>query len=221
MNKKMKRRLAVVSGVIVIVLILVLAIVSGGNAAKSVTIAELSASSYENQKVQVSGAVVDNSFSTTNGTLSFDIYDPEDTSATPLHVTYDKGTSSTFGNGVTAICTGKIDSSGTLVCTELVTKCPSKYESATDALSVEQLLGYGDKVANKTVKVTGVIKAGTLADATSDTRMVITDDGASNELKVSYDGALADTVAEGTTVVVTGSLQSDGTFAATDVAEQG
>ena len=80
MNKKMKRRLAVVSGVIVIVLILVLAIVSGGNAAKSVTIAELSASSYENQKVQVSGAVVDNSFSTANGTLSFDIYDPEDTS---------------------------------------------------------------------------------------------------------------------------------------------
>lgn len=221
MNKKMKRRLAVVSGVIVIVLILVLAIVSGGNAAKSVTIAELSASSYENQKVQVSGAVVDNSFSTANGTLSFDIYDPEDTSATPLHVTYDKGTSSTFGNGVTAICTGKIDSSGTLVCTELVTKCPSKYESATDALSVEQLLGYGDKVANKTVKVTGVIKAGSLTDATSDTRMVITDDGASDELKVSYDGALADTVADGTTVVVTGSLQSDGTFAATDVAEQG
>lgn len=221
MNKKMKRRLAVVSGVIVIVLILVLAIVSGGNAAKSVTIAELSASSYENQKVQVSGAVVDNSFSTANGTLSFDIYDPEDASATPLHVTYDKGTSSTFGNGVTAICTGKIDSSGTLVCTELVTKCPSKYESATDALSVEQLLGYGDKVANKTVKVTGVIKAGSLTDATSDTRMVITDDGASDELKVSYDGALADTVADGTTVVVTGSLQSDGTFAATDVAEQG
>lgn len=221
MNKKMKRRLAVVSGVIVIVLILVLAIVSGGNTAKSVTLADLSSNSYENQKVQVSGAVVDNSYSTSGGTLAFDIYDPDDASATPLHVTYDKGASSTFGNGVTAICTGKIDSTGTLVCTELVTKCPSKYESATDALSVEKLLSYGDKVADKTVKVAGVVKAGSLTDATSDTRLVITDDGGSDELKVSYDGALADSITDGSAVVVTGSLQSDGSFSATDVAEQG
>ena len=221
MNKKMKRRLAAVSGVIVIVVILLLAVVSAGNSAKSVTIADLAAGSYENQKVQVSGAVVDNSYSSSGGTLAFDIYDPDNSSAPALHVTYDKGVSSTFGNGVTAICTGKIDSSGTLVCTELVTKCPSKYENATDALSVEQLLGYGSKVANKTVKVEGVIKAGTLADATSGTRMVITDDGGADELAISYDGALADSVAEGTAVVVTGSLQDDGSFIATDVAEQG
>lgn len=220
MNKKMKRRLAVVSGVIVIVLILVLAVVSGGNGAKSVTVAELSSSSHENQKVQVSGTVVDNSFSTSGGKLSFDISDPDNVSAAAVHVVYDKGVSSTFGNGVTAICTGKIDSEGVLQCMELVTKCPSKYENASDALGVDELIAYGSKIEGKTVKVAGVIKAGSLGDVSSQPRMVIADEGGSQELAIVYDGALADAIFEGTTVVVTGSLQDDGSFVATDVAQQ-
>lgn len=222
MNKKMKRRLAAVSGVIVIVLILALAIVTGGNAAKSVTVADLGDGSYNNQKVQVSGTVVDNSFATSQGKLTFDIYDPQDSAAAPIHVVYDKGASSTFGNGVTAICTGKVDESGTLQCTELVTKCPSKYENASDALSVEKLLSYGSKIDDKTVKVAGVIEAGSLGDATSDVRMVIADSDSKDaaQVKVSYAGALPDSVAEGSTVVVTGSLGADGVFAATDVSEQ-
>ena len=222
MNKKMKRRLAAVSGVIVIVLILVLAIVTGGNAAKSVTVADLGDGSYNNQKVQVSGTVVDNSFTTSQGKLTFDIYDPQNSAAAPVHVVYDKGASSTFGNGVTAICTGKVDESGTLQCTELVTKCPSKYENASDALTVEKLLSYGTKIDDKTVKVAGVVKTGSLADATSDVRMVIADDGAKNaaELKVAYSGALPDSIVEGSSVVVTGSLGENGVFAATDVSEQ-
>lgn len=222
MNKKMKRRLAAVSGVIVIVLILVLAVVTGGNAAKSVTVADLGSGSYSSQKVQVSGTVVDNSFTTSQGKLTFDIYDPQDSAASPVRVVYDKGASSTFGNGVTAICTGKVDESGTLQCTELVTKCPSKYENASDALSVEKLLGYGSKIDGKTVKVAGVVKAGSLGDATSDIRMVIADASSkeSAELKVSYAGALTDSIAEGSSVVATGSLGADGVFAATDISEQ-
>lgn len=222
MNKKMKRRLAAVSGVIVIVLILVLAIVTGGNAAKSVTVADLAGGSCNNQKVQVSGTVVDNSFTTSQGKLTFDIYDPQDSAATPVHVVYDKGASSTFGNGVTAICTGKVDESGTLQCTELVTKCPSKYENASDALSVEKLLGYGSKIDDKTVKVAGVIKTGSLGDVTSDVRMVIADSDSKDaaQIEVSYAGALPDSISEGSTVVVTGSLGVDGVFAATDVSEQ-
>ena len=50
--------------------------------------------------------------------------------------------------------------------------------------------------------------------------MVIADEGGSKELAVSYDGALADSITEGTLVVVTGSLQVDGSFVATDVAQQ-
>ncbi len=83
-------------------------------------------------------------------------------------MSYDGAASSTFGNGVTAICTGKIvegEGGLELVCSELVTKCPSKYESATDALSVTNLLDYGDSIINTTVKLKGTVKAGTLTSA--------------------------------------------------------
>lgn len=222
MNKKMKRRLAVTSGIIVIVLIIVLAVVTGSSSAKSVTVAELSQGGYQDQKVQVSGTVVDNSFTTKNGQLSFDISDPDDSSAPALHVVYDKSASSTFGNGVTAICTGKIGADGALSCTELVTKCPSKYENASDALSVEKLLSYGDKVVDKTVKVAGIIQSGSLKDVTSEVRMVIADsDGGDKTLDIAYDGALPEQIAEGSSVIVTGSLLAGGTFNAAEIAQQG
>jgi len=73
MNKKMKKRLGVVSGVVVITLILTLAIVGGNTAAKSVSVAEAAAGSMANQKIQVSGNVVDNSFSTEGNVLTFRI----------------------------------------------------------------------------------------------------------------------------------------------------
>ena len=143
MNAKMKKRMIAVSGVIVIVLILVLAFVGGNTAATTMSIAEAAENPQAGQKVQVSGNVVQDSFSTSNDVLTFKIYDPEGDPATQLEVRYDGAASSTFGNDVTAICTGKINDAGVLECSELVTKCPSKYENADSALTVEQLLGYG------------------------------------------------------------------------------
>lgn len=52
-----------------------------------------------------------------------------------------------------------------LECSELVTKCPSKYENADSALTVEQLLGYGESVYGKVVKVAGSVGAGSLKAA--------------------------------------------------------
>jgi D-alanyl-D-alanine carboxypeptidase len=74
-----------------------------------------------------------------------------------------------FENDVTAICTGKKGKDGVLVCSELVTKCPSKYESDEDALSIADLLDYGfseytvkklslPKNAEKPVKIKGGMK---------------------------------------------------------------
>jgi len=110
------------------------------------------------------------------------------------------------------------------VCSELVTKCPSKYESATDALSVTSLLDYGDSIINTTVKLKGTVKAGTLTSAaeSGEPRFVVVDaSDASREIAVDYDGALADGIADGTSVVVTGSLEASGAFKATDVAQEG
>ncbi len=137
-----------------------------------------------------------------------------------LSVRYEGGVSATFGNDVTAICTGKIADDGVLHATELVTKCPSKYENASSALSISDLLGYGDSVVGKTVKVAGSVK-GSLKAAGSAERFVLADANSAQSISVSFDGALSDEIAEGSSLVVTGSLNADGTFAATDVALEG
>ncbi|MDO4183000.1 MAG: cytochrome c maturation protein CcmE [Coriobacteriia bacterium] len=220
MNSKTKKRMIVVAGVILIVVIVLLAVVGGSSSATVTTVKDASAGAMADKKIQVSGAVVDNSYSVdSNGVLTFDIADMQDASAT-LHVSYDKGVSATFGNGIEAICTGRMDASGTLVATELVTKCPSKYENATDALGVSQLLGYGESMVGKTAKVAGTVKSGTLGDATQQVRFVLADaDGA--ELPVNFGGALFSAVDEGARVVVTGALDASGLFLATDVALEG
>ena len=221
MNAKMKKRMIAVSGVIVIVLILVLAFVGGNTAATTMSIAEAAENPQAGQKVQVSGNVVQDSFSTSNDVLTFKIYDPEGDPATQLEVRYDGAASSTFGNDVTAICTGKINDAGVLECSELVTKCPSKYENADSALTVEQLLGYGESVYGNVVKVAGSVGAGSLKAAGQGDRFILVDAETGDSMPIAFDGALSEEVADGSTVVLTGSLGADGTFAATDVALEG
>ena len=225
MNSKMKRRLIVVTGVIVVVLAIVLAIVGSSGAAKTISVKDALESDLAGERVQVSGNVVDNSFATVDGVLTFDIYDPDGGDpAQKLHVSYDGAASSTFGNGVTAICTGKIvegEGGLELVCSELVTKCPSKYENASNALTIESLLGYGESVYDKPVKVSGTVQAGSLKAAGAGDRFVLADPDSDKTLPVAFDGALSDEIAEGSSLVVTGSLSADGKFTATDVALEG
>lgn len=221
MNAKMKKRMIAVSGVIVIVLILVLAFVGGNTAATTMSIAEAAENPQAGKKVQVSGNVVQDSFSTSNDVLTFKIYDPEGDPATQLEVRYDGAASSTFGNDVTAICTGKINDAGVLECSELVTKCPSKYENADSALTVEQLLGYGESVYGNVVKVAGSVGAGSLKAAGQGDRFILVDAETGDSMPVVFEGALSDGIADGSAVVLTGSLGADGKFAATDVALEG
>lgn len=221
MNAKMKKRMIAVSGVIVIVLILVLAFVGGNTAATTMSIAEAAENPQAGQKVQVSGNVVQDSFSTSNDVLTFKIYDPEGDPATQLEVRYDGAASSTFGNDVTAICTGKINDAGVLECSELVTKCPSKYENADSALTVEQLLGYGESVYGNVVKVAGSVGAGSLKAAGQGDLFILVDAETGDSMPVVFEGALSDGIADGSAVVLTGSLGADGKFAATDVALEG
>ena len=182
------------------------------------SIAEAAENPQAGQKVQVSGNVVQDSFSTSNDVLTFKIYDPEGDPATQLEVRYDGAASSTFGNDVTAICTGKINDAGVLECSELVTKCPSKYENADSALTVEQLLGYGESVYGNVVKVAGSVGAGSLKAAGQGDRFILVDAETGDSMPVVFEGALSDGIADGSAVVLTGSLGADGKFAATDVA---
>jgi cytochrome c-type biogenesis protein CcmE len=217
--------------VVVIVVLAILAVVNG-TASKSVTVAQAVSGAYSGTKVQVTGKVVDNSYSIDGNVLSFSIYDDGAEAAddaqgaqpggrSQLKVIYDKGISATFGNQVEAICTGVINDDGVLVCTELVTKCPSKYENSTDSLSVSQLWSYGESIVDKPVRVSGVLQAGTLKPVGQEDRFVLAGQEGGQDLPVAYEGALFDEVRDGTELVITGSLNSSGRFVATDVALRG
>jgi cytochrome c-type biogenesis protein CcmE len=210
-----------VTGVVVIVAVVVLAIVAGTTSAKTVTVAEAADGNYSGAKVQVTGKVVDNSFSYSSETLSFSIYDETGDADKTLKVVYDKGVSTSFGNQITATCTGVIDTQGILQCSELLTQCPSKYEGATDALTVKQMSAYGAEIIGKPVKVTGTIKAGSMKAAGQGDRFVIVDDSGETELPVAFEGALSAEVKDGAAVVVSGALSESKSFMATDVALRG
>lgn len=221
MNAKTKRRAIAVAGIVVIVAIVVLAVVAGGTSARTVTVAEAAGGDVAGERIQVTGNVVPDSYYNEGNDLVFSLYDPETDGGATLEARYAGGVSATFGNDVTAICTGKVGDDGVLEASELVTKCPSKYENSEDALVVSQLLGYGDDIVSTTVKVTGTVQEGSLASAMEDVRFTILDSRDGTALPVRYDGALPDGMADGSTVVLTGALSADGDFAAANVALEG
>ena len=220
MNSQMKRRMMVVGGIIIIVVIILAAVLGAGSTAKVITPSDAATNNYGDTKVQVSGTVVDNSYTVDEqGVLNFEVRDEGATSGPTLRVSFDKGVSATFGNGITAICTGRIDSNGVLQCTELVTKCPIKYENASDALSVGALLAY-DKatMVGKTVKITGLVMDGSLKSATESVRLVLLDANKNTSINIVFGGALSDDITNGSSLVITGALQEDGSFLASEVA---
>lgn len=218
MQKNMKKRLAVVSGVIVLVVIVVLAIVAGGTAARNLTVAQAATGEYAGDKVQVAGNVTTGSFTMGVGQVTFSIYDPDDTSGAQLSVRYEGAVSSTFGNEVSAIVTGRMDENGCLQATELVTKCPSKYESGVDALTVAKVFEYGDKILNKPIKVMAYLVPDSLTTPGKAVRLAVSDGEGQQALEVQFDGAIPDAVTDGMALVITGNMAGDGIFHATDVA---
>lgn len=219
MNAQMKRRLFVVSGIIVVVLAIVLAIVASSTGYQTISVAQALEQEKRETRVQVTGQVVDNSYRIDGDILSFDIYDPEGDPKEQLSVRYEGSVSATFGNQVTAICTGKINTDGVLECSELVTKCPSKYESATDALSVSQVLNYGESIIGKPLKITGLVESGSLNSVGQGERLVLVDEVSEHVvIPVYFDGAISDAIEDATVLVVTGSLDSEGNFNATIIA---
>lgn len=215
----MKKRLVVVSGVIALVVIIVLAVVSAGGAARSITVAQAASGTFAGDKVQVSGQVATGSFTLEQGGVNFALYDTADPTGARVQVRYEGTISATFGNEVSAIVTGRMGEDGVLYATTLVTKCPSKYESGVDALTVAQIKDYGSQIADKPVKVVALLAPSTLTTPGAAVRFSVCDEAAPTVLlDVQFDGALSDEVRDNIKLVVTGSMGADGIFHATDVA---
>ena len=173
------------------------------------------------ERVKVGGAVVAGSWDKKTNPMTFTIRDEADTAGAgkTVKVVYDGAVPSTFGDGVTAIVTGELAADGHIQAGEMITKCPSKYESATGAMPISDLLESGESMVGKTVKATGYIKAGTIAPPGGESRFtVMHEDGTGAEIKVAYEGALPAGMADGSKVVLTGAVEADGIFVATNVA---
>lgn len=215
MNKSAKRRLVVVGGIVVIAMLVIVAIAGSGGSASSLSIADVLGGNYDGKKVQVSGAVVADSLTSEGSVAVFKIA-PEGVDAADseqaLTVQYDGALPATFGTGVVAICTGVVDGK-TLEASEMVAKCPSKYESAEGSLTVKGLLDQQDSMMFKDTKVCGYV-TGEISDAQADFRFTIESQG--ETLKVVYDGGLDEAITDGTAVVISGHLDSDGVFVATE-----
>lgn len=217
MNKKAKRRLVVTGGIIAVAMLLIAAIAGAGGSAASASVGDVASGSYSGKKVQVTGVVVPDSIESDGARVTFEIA-PEDESGSTnpsvrLRVGYEGALPATFGAGVIAICTGDVDYPAFLNCTEMVTKCPSKYESAEGALTVKGLLDQADEMLFEDTKVCGYVE-GDVNDASSAVRFTIESQGA--VLPVAYDGGLDEQIVDGVAVVVSGHLDSDGNFIATE-----
>ena len=214
MNKRAKRRLVVVGGIVVIAMLVIVAIAGSGGSASSLTIHDIVTGDYQGKKVQVSGSVVADSLTSDGATALFEIQAEEGAQdGETLSVSYDGALPATFGTGVIAICTGTVEADGTLACSELVTKCPSKYESAEGSLTVKGLLDQGDSMVGVDTKVCGYVR-GEVNAADADVRFVIESQGFS--MDVVWDGGMDEDITDGTAVVVTGQLSEDGTFVASE-----
>lgn len=220
MNKRARMRLI---GVTAIILIAVAAIfLAGGNknAAYYKTVKEVASDSkLVGERVKVGGAVVTGSWDKKSNPMTFTIRDEKDEkeSGPTVKVVYNGAVPSTFGDGVVAIVTGDLGDDGTITADEMITKCPSKYQSAKGAMPVGDVRE-GQK-AEKIV-VTGVVANGSVVPPGAGKRFVLaeTADGAGTTLAVIWDGALPDGMTDGSKVVLTGKLVGDGTFEATEVA---
>ena len=215
MNRSAKRRLVVVGGIIVVAMLVIVAIAGSGGAASSLSISDVVSGDYRGKKVQVSGSVVADSLTSEGSTALFEIQ-PEDASGQEtLTVRYDGALPATFGTGVVAICTGTVESGNTLTATELVTKCPSKYESAEGSLTVKGLLDQAESMTGEATKVCGYVRGEVLpVDAAEGYRFTLESQGAT--INVIWDGGIDEAVTDGTALVVSGALNADGTFTASD-----
>jgi len=221
-NKRAKQRLIGVTALIIIAvggLIFYTSQGSGAGAYKKTISEVVSDTTLVGQQVQVQGPVVAGTWTAGAKPFAFEIKDRESGDGTTLRVIWDGAVPSAFGDGTVAIVTGIVEADQSVRAKTLITQCPSKYESATGALTVAEMLGQSAEVTDKFVKLTGYVIAGSIQGADSAERFSISNDvGTGESVGVVFTGALPSGMEDGSKVVIGGKLNADGVFVAESVA---
>jgi len=214
-NKRARVRLI---GVTAIVLIGVGAILLGAGSKDGAYYRQVSEivedDSLQGERIQVGGEVVAGSWNQQSNPMRFEIREEGVEDGETLVVVYSGGVPSTFGDGVVAILKGTVNEKGELESDDMITKCPSKYESAAGALTVDSLLQKGDSMVDNYTKVTGVVVADSIVPPGGETRFLVVAENGSEELGVAFEGALPAGMDSGSVVVIGGKLAEDGIFVA-------
>jgi cytochrome c-type biogenesis protein CcmE len=220
-NKRAKQRLV---GVTILIFVAIGALIGftrlGNAAATPVTIdAVISDAELKGRQIEVTGEVVAGSWISGTKPFVFEIEDSKAEGSGRVRVLWNDVVPGAFGDGTTATVTGVINENGDIEAKYLVTKCPSKYESATGALNVNDVLDRSQELLGSTLKVTGIVVGGSIQPAGGAERFRIADSAtATDSLPIAYGGGLSEEFEDGVRVVITGSIEADGIFQATEVA---
>jgi cytochrome c-type biogenesis protein CcmE len=218
-NKRARVRLIAVTAILLIIVAAVLLGAGSKDGAYYRQVSDIVADdSLQGERIQVGGEVVAGSWDQQSNPMSFEIREEGVDDGETIMVVYSGGVPSTFGDGVVAILKGTVNEDGVLESDDMITKCPSKYESAAGALTVTDMLDKGDDMVGKYTKISGVVVADTIVAPGGDTRFIVVAEEGSEELGVAYEGALPAGMDSGSIVVVSGKLAEGGVFEADQVA---
>jgi cytochrome c-type biogenesis protein CcmE len=216
-NKRARNRLIGVTVLILLVAIPVLysVMMTGGSYVQTVKDVAGNAS-LVGTRVKVTGTVVAGSWDKKTNPMVFRIRGEGATSGPEIQVVYNGSAPNTFGNDTVTILTGTVTKAGTIEANEMLTKCPSKYSTKSDAATIASLL---HAPADAPIRVTGFLAPGTLKDASAAQRFVLATkaDGNGPEVPVAFQGSMPAGVVDGSDLVVFGKMES-GVFVATEVA---
>jgi cytochrome c-type biogenesis protein CcmE len=221
MNKRARNRLIIVTAIILVLAVgawLFLSVFSGGGSYEQ-TVKDVAVggdAKLVGTRVQVTGTVVAGSWDKKTDPMVFKISSDGTASGPMVEVTYDGAAPNTFGNDTVAILTGTVEKLGQLKASDMLTKCPSKYQATTQSATVAEVLA---APAGSPISVEGFLSPGTLRPASAAQRFTLstTATGTAPAFPVSFAGAMPAGTKDGVRLVVFGELKS-GVFAATQVA---
>lgn len=216
-NKRARNRLIGVTILILLVAVPVLytLMMSGGSYVQ--TVSDIAGdASLVGTRVKVTGTVVAGSWDKKTNPMVFRIRGEGATSGPEIKVIYNGSAPNTFGNDTVAILTGEVTEAGTIEANEMLTKCPSKYSTKSDAAQISSLL---TAPPDSPIRVTGFLKSGSLKDAGAAERFTFTSkvDGTGDAVAVTFQGSMPAGTKDGVELVVFGKMENS-VFVATEVA---
>jgi cytochrome c-type biogenesis protein CcmE len=217
MNNRARNRLIGVTAIILILAAVLLVTLLPSGSAYSQGVKDITTNSaLIGTRVKVTGTVVAGSWDKKTNPMVFRIRAEGASSGPEVQVTYDGSAPNTFGSDTVAILTGTVDKLGSIKANDMLTKCPSKYETKSDAATIADALAVP---SDTPIRVAGFLKAGSLAAASAAERFVLASsvEGTGASFPVSFAGSMPAGTKDGVEVIVFGKLEA-GVFVATDVA---